>query len=375
MRQMTINKMLTKNKLKILFIDDDRIDCKAFDRFVAEEELNYKVDFAHSCGEALIMLGKNTYDLVLLDYMLPDGTGLDILAEASQQPTIFITGNGDESVAVEAMKNGAADYIVKDTDRSYLQVIPLSIRNIIKSKEVTDKLKEQARQLEESNSQLEQFAYVASHDLQEPLRMITSYCKLLERRYTGKLDSDADEFIEFIVDGTNRMKALIDDLLIFSRAGRKDFEHEPTCLNDVLSEALKNLDVFIQERRANVQIVDLPVVNGHKSQLVQLIQNLISNGIKFCTQKAPKIIIQCEELDDHSLITIEDNGIGIPAKESLRIFSAFQRLHTREEYPGSGIGLAICKKIVESMQGKIWVESEINQGSTFYIKLPKIETK
>ena len=222
-----------------------------------------------------------------------------------------------------------------------------------------------------SNEELQQFAYVASHDLQEPLRMITSYMGLLSRRYQGKLGADADEFIGFAVDGAKRMQGLIKDLLSYSRVGSKAKEHVLVDCGAVLANTLKMLEVVAQEAAATITHDALPTVLGDESQLGQLLQNLIGNGLKYRDSKPPVIHIGVAPEDDGLWrFAVRDNGIGIDAKDAERVFVIFQRLHSREEYSGTGIGLAVCKKIVERHGGRIWLESALGKGSTFYFTLP-----
>ena len=224
-------------------------------------------------------------------------------------------------------------------------------------------------ELARSNGELEQFAYVASHDLQEPLRMVGSYTSLLKRRYQGKLDAEADEFIDFAMDGVNRMRALINDLLTYSRLGREERPLEVTDARAAVDRAVANLQTAIVERGAVVTIGQLPTVMGNFSQLTQLFQNLVGNGLKFCKQNQPEIHIDAERNGPEWTLSVRDNGIGIDPQYRDRIFLIFQRLHKRDEYEGTGIGLAICRKVVEQHGGRIWVESEPGKGATFRFTL------
>jgi light-regulated signal transduction histidine kinase (bacteriophytochrome) len=234
-------------------------------------------------------------------------------------------------------------------------------------------LDETLADLKRSNAELEQFAYSASHDLQEPLRMIASYTQIMEEDYKGKLDADADQYIAFTVEGAKRMQTLIDDLLAYSRVGTRGEPFIPTSMDSVLSKAIANLQVAIEESHAVVTHDQLPTVLGDESQLIQLLQNLLGNAIKFRGDDAPVIHVGVEETKDGWVFSVHDNGIGIDMKNAERIFTVFQRLHARDEYPGTGIGLAIVKKIVERHGGRIWVESALAQGSTFYFTLQKRE--
>jgi light-regulated signal transduction histidine kinase (bacteriophytochrome) len=229
-------------------------------------------------------------------------------------------------------------------------------------------------ELARSNAELQQFAYVASHDLQEPLRMIGSYTQLLERRYGDKLDQDAHEFMDFIVDGATRMKQLIEDLLAYSRVGTRGRELRPVQAQAVLDKALVNLRAALEQSGATVTRDPLPEVNADDTQLAQLLQNLIANAIKFRKKdEAPRIHVGAEDAGDEWRFSVADNGIGIEPQYFDRIFLVFQRLHTQDEYPGTGIGLAICRKVVERHRGRIWVESAYGKGSAFRFTFPKIQ--
>jgi PAS domain S-box-containing protein len=234
-----------------------------------------------------------------------------------------------------------------------------------------EQLKHYAAELERSNRGLQQFAYVASHDMQEPLRMITSYLQLLERRYKGQLDADADDFIAFAVDGAARMRALIQGLLAYSRVGTRRVPFEPTDCQAILEQVLSNLVIMVHESGAVVTYDPLPTVMADATQLTQLFQNLISNAVKFRGERRPEIHVEVRRQSHEWLFAVRDNGIGIQAQHFERIFLIFQRLHTQTEYAGTGIGLAICKRIVGRHGGQIWVESKPGEGSTFFFTLPE----
>ena len=237
------------------------------------------------------------------------------------------------------------------------------------NRELERRVQERTAELARSNAELEQFASVVSHDLQEPLRMVTSYTALLAKRYHGQLDADADEFIGYVVDGVARMRQLITDLLAYSRVNARGQQMTATGCESVLTRALENLAVAVAESNAQVSHDPLPTLDADATQLVQLFQNLIGNAIKFRSEQPPVIHISATLQDHHWLFAVRDNGIGISPQYGERIFEIFQRLHTRERYPGTGIGLAICKKIVERHGGRIWVESQLGSGSTFYFTL------
>ena len=234
-------------------------------------------------------------------------------------------------------------------------------------------LAERVADLARSNSELEQFAYVASHDLQEPLRMVSSYVALLEKRYKGKLDPEADKYIGYAVEGARRMRGLIQDLLAYSRAGRREDELSPADPRRAVDAALANLRGLIEETGAEVVIGPLPGVLGNDTQLVQLFQNLIENALKYRAEAPPRVELGAERDGEQWTFSVKDNGIGIEPQYAERIFRIFQRLHDRQQYGGSGIGLAIAKRIVERHRGRIWVESSAGCGATFKFTLPAVE--
>ena len=242
--------------------------------------------------------------------------------------------------------------------------------DVTRRKAAEDELKEVTKSLARSNTDLQQFAYVASHDLQEPLRMVTSFLQLLSQRYKGQLDKDADEFIGFAVDGARRMHVLINDLLTYSRVGTQAKALEDFETADALAAALANLRVAIAEAGATVTHGPLPRVRGEVVQFVQLLQNLVGNAVKFRGATPPVVRVAAERFGEMWRFAVRDNGIGIDPQFHRRLFVIFQRLHSRQEFSGNGIGLAVCARIVERLGGRIWVESELGRGSTFYFTLP-----
>jgi two-component system, chemotaxis family, sensor kinase Cph1 len=242
--------------------------------------------------------------------------------------------------------------------------------------DITDRKKAEAAlteahgELTRSNAELEQFAYVASHDLQEPLRMVGSYCQLLQRRYKGKLDKDADEFIGFAVEGALRMQQMINDLLTYSRVGRAGKGLASIAIEEIVKSAVANLQAAIAESGAKVTWGELPTITGEKVQLHQLFQNLMGNAIKFRAEGRPiEVHVSAEREGDGWHFKVSDTGIGIEQQYLERIFLIFQRLHDRSKYKGTGIGLAVCRKVVEHHGGGIWVESEPGKGTTFHFTL------
>ncbi|WP_310908060.1 ATP-binding protein [Natrinema sp. 1APR25-10V2] len=244
-------------------------------------------------------------------------------------------------------------------------------RDITEQVEREEQLEETVTQLQQSNDRLKQFAYAASHDLQEPLRMVSSYLQLLENQYKDDLDEDAQEYIDFAVNGADRMRAMVDDLLAFSRVEQADGEFESVECDALLERVMNDIQVQIEEANAEITVQSLPTVVSDRSQLEQLFSNLVSNAIKYRGDDPPEIDIRVEERANYWEFSVVDNGIGIDPDKTDRIFEVFKRLHHEDEYPGTGIGLSLCQKIVENHGGEIWVDSEPGEGSTFFVTLPK----
>ncbi|WP_137288515.1 PAS domain-containing sensor histidine kinase [Natronorubrum halophilum] len=234
---------------------------------------------------------------------------------------------------------------------------------------------EYQRRLEASNERLEQFAYAVSHDLQEPLRMVTSYLQLLEYRYTDELDEDADDFIEFAVDGAERMEAMIEGLLSYSRVDTQGNSIGSVDIEAVLDDVLIDLEMRIEEADAEITSESLPTVAGDASQLRQLFQNLVDNAIEYSGEEPPRVAISATREGDEWLISVSDEGIGIDSADEDRVFEVFERLHSHEEHAGTGIGLALCRRIVERHGGEIWVDSDSGDGTTFSFTLPAVRSR
>ncbi len=248
----------------------------------------------------------------------------------------------------------------------------LAGKDITERMKLEDELHHRAQGLERANAELQEFAFIASHDLAEPLRMITSYLELLQRRYGGQLDETADEFIGFAVGGAERMRKLIDDLLAYSRVGSHELDRAAVDLAELVGHVLRALGPAIEESGAEVEVPDvLPAVHADPTQLGQLLQNLLANAVKFrAPDRPPRVRIGAEHDDGGVRLTVADNGIGIPDAHRDRIFKMFARLHGRDEYDGTGIGLALCRRIADRHGGRIWVESQLGDGSAFHVWIP-----
>jgi light-regulated signal transduction histidine kinase (bacteriophytochrome) len=290
--------------------------------------------------------------------ILEDFTAEKSRLEATQKAMLNILDDFDaEKVKVERVND---DLRRENTERAAAE----------------EALREKTQALARSNADLEQFAYVASHDLQEPLRMVSSYMQLFERRYKGALDAQADKYIDYAVDGAKRMQALIAGLLEYSRVGRADEPSAPVDTAAALEQALTNLRSALEESQAVVTHDPLPRVLGVGAHITRVFQNLVGNGLKFRRPDLPpRIHVAARRRGPEALFTVSDNGIGIDPQYSDRVFVIFQRLHTRSEYPGTGIGLSVCKKVVERHGGRIWLESEPGVGTSFFFTLPAPEER
>jgi signal transduction histidine kinase len=287
--------------------------------------------------------------------------------------------HADETIGMIGLGNKPGEY--DDSDRAAVEALSTAFVEALSRKraeealqkahdELEDRVRQRTAALESSNKELEQFAYIASHDLQEPLRMVSSYMQLLERRYKDQLDERADKYIDYAVDGAARMQRMVNDLLAYSRVMTRAKALEPTECERAWSEALANLRKSLEESGAEVTHDPLPTVRADPAQLIQLFQNLISNAIKYRRDEQLRVHVSAAREDGRWLFSVRDNGIGIETEYTERIFVIFQRLHGKGEYSGTGIGLAVCKKIVDRHGGRIWVESECGKGSTFYFTIP-----
>jgi signal transduction histidine kinase len=364
-------------ELRVLHVEDNELDAELVAKALRKGGFRVSTVVVQTEAAFEEQLRLRLPDVVLADYNLPQWQGMEalevLLRAALDIPLILVSGALGDVTAVECIKRGATDYVLKDG----LARLPEAIRRALHEKHLLHlrrlaegNLARKVEELAHSNAELEQFAYIASHDLQEPLRMVAAYTQLLRERYRGKLDANADKYIGYASEGALRMQTLIHDLLAFSRVGRKAPAIGRVDCDAAMAEVMMSMGPAIQESGAVVTYEALPMVWAERTQMTQLFQNLIANAIKFHGKDAPVISVRVEKAGSQWLFSVSDNGIGIAPEHAENIFVVFQRLHTRTEYPGNGIGLAICKKIIERCGGKIWVEANAGHGSVFKFTLP-----
>lgn len=407
--------------LRVLLIEDDEDDfILASDLLKAGLNIPHEVTWSRRLEEALLNpeLSCNQVDVILLDLSLPDSQGWETFRKvhdvAPDVPLILLTDLVDEGIGVRAVKAGAQDYLIKshishnrlptavryaverkrteETLRSYqdhleelvirktaeIQDANSQLRSTNEQlvREIAEKEATQARlratlaDLERSNADLEQFAYAASHDLQEPLRTISASVQLLTKKNHGHLDAESEALIRHAVEGTKRMQSLIHSLLVYARAGSDGHAYQDVNCETLLRRALENLKARIEGSHAQITHDPLPRIMANPEQIETLLLNLVGNAIKFCEQMTPEVHISCRNKGEFFEFSVRDNGIGIDPEHHTRIFEIFKRIHPPDKYPGNGMGLSFCKRIVESHGGKIRVESEEGKGATFFFTLP-----
>ncbi|MBF0442699.1 MAG: response regulator [Oligoflexales bacterium] len=374
---------------KVLVVDDSPANIDLIRTRFSREP--FEIFTADEGKEALRLLRKETPDIILLDFLLPDLSGLEVLEEIrryhtmSSLPVIMLSATDDDKDIIEALRLGANDYVLKPISFQVLlarMMVHLKIkaddmllmRQKIELKEKSDRIESQNLELERSNKALSQFAYIASHDLQEPVRKISCYCDLIEDEFKEKLGSYGDEYITKLRACARRMLRQINDLLAYSRVGRSTPQYKSTNANEVFDRVVDGMIENVAAGGIKVTRDQLPFdICIEDCQLESLFQNFLSNGIKFRDKEEPMIHVSSTEDVNGWMFSFKDNGIGIAPEHHERVFDIFQKLHPEKEYPGTGIGLAICKRIVENYGGKIWVNSEDGNGSEFCFSIPKLK--
>lgn len=360
-------------RLRVLVIDDDEDDFIILKDILGEiEHTHFELDWTPRSADGLKALEEARHDVYLVDYSLGESTGLDLVRTARASgvtaPVILLTGRGDAAVDREALESGASDFLVKGAITPCL--LERSIRYSLHRSRSEAELRRTVERLERSNRDLTAYAHVASHELKEPLSMVVSYLQLLEKRHLGNLNPEAREFMGFAVGAATRMQALIHDLLEFARVSNAPIEVTPVNAGRALETAMAELAQVNATARGKVTWEQLPIVWAAEAGLVQVFRNLVGNALKFRGDKSPEVHVGAKLHDGYCELSVKDNGIGIDTRYSGKLFQLFQRLHSRGAYPGTGIGLAVSKRIVERLGGSIWFNSEPNKGTTFYFTLP-----
>ena len=411
----------------VLIIDDTLTNLEVLSNYL--KSAGFTVSIASDGINALNQAENIEPDIILLDILMPGMNGFEVCRKLKVNPKtkdipiLFMTGLTDVADKVKGFELGGVDYVTKPINkeevvarikthislqrmRSHLQLQNSQLNQEVlirqqteaqlkKSQQLLNNLNQELEhrvaertaelvrakkqletvniELRNSNQELEKFAYIVSHDLQAPLRSLSMFTQLLAQEYREKLDSQADEYISYIAGGAMRMQTLIQDLLTYSRAGKNEQTWVSVNLAEILNQVILNLQANITENKAKITVKNLPTIIANPVEMSQLLQNLIANGIKFRSKIEPKIEIDTVSQGKRWLISVKDNGIGIEKQHRQQIFQLFQRLHTDNQYPGTGIGLTICQKIVERYGGSIWVESVVGKGSIFYFTLPKKE--
>ena len=411
----------------VLIIDDTLTNLEVLSNYL--KSAGFTVSIASDGINALNQAENIEPDIILLDILMPGMNGFEVCRKLKANPktkdipVLFMTGLTDIADKVKGFELGGVDYVTKPINkeevvarikthislqrmRSHLQIQNSQLNQEVlirqqteaqlkKSQQLLNNLNQELEhrvaertaelvrakkqletvniELRNTNQELEKFAYIVSHDLQAPLRSLSMFTQLLAQEYREKLDSQADEYISYIAGGAMRMQTLIQDLLTYSRAGKNEQTWVSVNLAEILNQVILNLQANITENKAEITVKNLPTIIANPVEMSQLLQNLIANGIKFRSKVEPKIEIDTVSQGRRWLISVKDNGIGIERQYRQQIFQLFQRLHTHNQYPGTGIGLTICQKIVERYGGSIWVESVVGKGSIFYLTLPKKE--
>lgn len=359
--------------INVLLVEDNTADAYLIWKFLADES-NISLTHVERLDDAINSLKQTHFDAILLDLTLPDSRNLETVRGMHvadvKLPIIVLTGLDDEEIAIASLREGAQDYLVKgEIQKSGLI---RAIHYAIERQQTLDKLQHLNQELRRSNEELESFAHMVSHDLQQPLQSISGFAKLLVMTQRERLDDDANGYVDRIVTSSAQMSQLIQDLLAYAEVGAAEQSHKAIDCNQLVKEILVDLGVSIEEKQAKVKIETLPTVKGNPSQLRQLFQNLLSNALKYHPpERTPQVTISAKLQAETWQFSVQDNGIGIEPEYFEKIFQIFKRLHSRGDYPGTGIGLSTCKKIVENHRGRIWVASEPGQGTTIYFTLPE----
>lgn len=369
---------MISNQIKIILVEDNFADARLLQKLLSQHE-KYQIFHVELLSEALDCLSQRLFDIILLDLSLPDSQGLitltqvvvDLKKNNHHIPIVVLTGLDDQEIAMQALRQGAQDYLIKgEINRSWLV---RALQSAIERQQILDKIQTLNQKLVHKNEELEQFACIVSHDLQQPLQRIISFAQIISKKYQDRLDKKANTYINYITVSSIMMGNLTKDLLAYSRIGKSNLPKQSIDCNDLVKSIIKNLEIKIHNSGAIVYSESLPVIVGDLTELTQLFQNLIENAIKYSRkEQSPLIKISAQLKDNTWLFAIKDNGIGIKPEYFERIFEIFYTLNQKQGETGTGIGLAICKKIVTRFGGRIWVKSSPCLGSTFYFTIPTV---
>jgi signal transduction histidine kinase len=362
--------------VQILLVEDSKLDAELALAQLTLAGIDHTAEIVEDRAAFAEAIENCDPDLILADYSLPSFTGTEAMELAKELcpdvPFLFVSGVMGEEIAIESLKRGATDYVLKRRLERLGPAVKRAIeeaRQRIEHRKAQEELSRRVRELTILNADLEQFAYAASHDLQEPLRTISLYSKMMAKGYRGALDKEADQYLEFIETAAQHMSKLLEDLLIYAKLPMQLRDVEMVDLNEVLHETLYLCQAAIAESKAVITHDDLPSVRGKAMHLSLVLQNLVSNALKYRGARTPSIHVGTGRGTDSWLISVKDNGIGFDQSHADQVFGLFKRLD-KNSAPGSGLGLAICKRVVETHGGRIWAESRPNLGSTFYFSIP-----
>jgi signal transduction histidine kinase len=361
--------------LKILMIEDNPEDRALYKRLLEKSGLQFEIHEAESASEGLRLACEKNPDCIVLDYQLPDADGIGFIKTYQEKcpeqraAIVMATGQGSEKIAVEALKTGALDYISKASisDGFFVQ----NILNATERSQLKNQVREYQAELERSNQALSNFTHTVSHDLKAPLRRIVSYCGLLKEDANHELGEQATQYVDRLLVNSQRLHKLVEDLLSYSQVMHSKEAKQNTDIKKLIDDLREDLGALIQEHKVEIIMENLTSLPVYPLGMRQMFQNLLINSIKYRGAKPPAIKIKYDDKGSYGVFSVQDNGIGISPEYHKKIFEEFERLHTQDQIEGSGLGLSICKKISELHQGKIWVESEPGQGSTFFFTIQK----
>ena len=370
MEEDVIQIQMKKERYNILLIEDDKVDQMAFQRFVKANKTPYDYMITGSVAEAKNILASQKFDVVISDFALGDGTAFDIFDLKIDTPIIMVTGSGDEEIAVNAMKAGAYDYLIKDPESYYLTVLPATVESALRRKRTEVEREQLLQELEVKNTELERFTYTVSHDLRAPLLTIQGFAAVMREDLKRNEREEADNHLNSIIEEASKMEHLLEDTLQLSRIGRIVNPPEDVSFADIVKDAIGQASEQLRTNAVEVSVAeDLPAVHVDRMRIAEVLVNLITNSINYMgEQPHPKMDIGCRTDGKETVFFVMDNGIGIDKSQHEKVFTLFYKLDSHGK--GTGAGLAIVKRIIEVHEGRIWIESEEGKGCTVCFTLP-----